>query len=155
MLHNTLKNARESLKEQVIEYFDDSMEISDTIFEITDSHVPVYTYDLLKCALDNLGLATEEPELGPAFDGSPTPVNIIAANIFETIEADLWEYWHDELEPMIDDHLERLDEIEGMEEEELDKELIAAGETKEECEELTEDEKRETLIEWENDNFTS
>jgi hypothetical protein len=28
-------------------------------------------------------MATEEPELGPAFDGKPTPVNIIAANIYE------------------------------------------------------------------------
>jgi hypothetical protein len=65
----------------------------DTIFEITDSSVPVYTGDLLRLAAENLHLATDEPELGPAFDGKPTPVNIIAANVFTHIEQALWEAW--------------------------------------------------------------
>ena len=29
--------------------------------------------------------------VGPAFDGSPTPVNIIAANVYERLTADLFE----------------------------------------------------------------
>ena len=73
----------------------DNDEPHDTIHEIADSSVPVYTYDLLQLAADNLNLAVDVPEIGPAFDGSPTPVNIIAANVFEYIEAALWEYWND------------------------------------------------------------
>ena len=53
----------------------------DTISEIADSSTPVYNYDLLRLAADNLNLGVDVPELGPAFDGEPTPVNIIAANV--------------------------------------------------------------------------
>ena len=42
------------------------------IHEIADSSVPVYTSDLLALACADTSLATDEPELGPAFDGSPT-----------------------------------------------------------------------------------
>lgn len=71
----------------------------DQIFEIADSSVPVYTGDLLRLAAENLQLATADPELGPAngsnFDGTPSPVNIIASNVFEHIEAALWDAWHE------------------------------------------------------------
>ena len=95
------ESARESfldaLEYENFESFSDlkAFEPHDMIFETADSSVPVYTYDLLTIAASDLWLATETPDLGPAFDGSPTPVNIIAANIFEAIEADLWEYWQD------------------------------------------------------------
>ena len=95
-----LKNeARESFMDSLsyegFNSWDDleSFEPHDMIFEITDSCVPIYTYDLLAVAQSNLWLATYEPEMGPAFDGSPTPTNIIAANIFEAIEQDLFEFW--------------------------------------------------------------
>ena len=65
----------------------------DAIHEIADSSVPVYTGDLLRLAAENLQLATEEPECGPAFDGSPTPVNIIAANVYAHLETTLWAAW--------------------------------------------------------------
>lgn len=71
----------------------DEREPHDQIHQIADSSVPVYTYDLLRLAADNCHLAVDEPELGPAFDGAPTPVNIIAANVFEHIEQALWEAW--------------------------------------------------------------
>ena len=88
-LHELRQNARDSLDEAV-EYGID--EIGDTIHELADGLVPVYTSDLLSLAADNLALATDEPELGPAFDGSPTPTNIIAANVYEWLTAELWEY---------------------------------------------------------------
>lgn len=59
--------------------------IYDQAFEIADSNVPVYTSDIMELAADDVSLATDEPELGPAFDGSPTPANIVAANIFERL----------------------------------------------------------------------
>ncbi|HOF89042.1 MAG TPA: hypothetical protein PLZ36_13210 [Armatimonadota bacterium] len=65
----------------------------DIIAEIADTSTPVYSGDLLRLAAENLQLATNEPELEPAFDGSPTPVNVIAANVFEAIEQALWDAW--------------------------------------------------------------
>ena len=65
----------------------------DTISEAADSNVPIYNGDLLDLAAGDNNLAYVVPELGPAFDGSPTPINIIAANVYEAIEAHLWEWW--------------------------------------------------------------
>lgn len=67
-------------------------DLHDTVHEIADGLVPVYTSDLMQLAADNLNLATDTPELGPAFDGSPTPANIVAANVYEWLEAEIWEY---------------------------------------------------------------
>jgi len=67
----------------------------DAIFEIVDGSVPIYTGDLMQLAADNISLATDEPELGPAFGGEATPVNIVAANVFEHIQQELWEYWNE------------------------------------------------------------
>ena len=71
----------------------------DAISEIADSSVPVYSHHLLRLAADNLHLAVDEPELGPAngsnFDGTPSPVNVIAANVFEHIERALWAAWQE------------------------------------------------------------
>lgn len=75
----------------------------DEIFEIADSSVPVYTSDILNLASENINLAVDVPESGPAFDGSATPVNIIAANIFEYIENALWEYWNDHKDDYLDE----------------------------------------------------
>lgn len=66
----------------------------DVIHEIADGTVPVYPSDLLALACEDVALATDSPELGPAFDGEPTPVNIIAANVFEAIETALWSEWN-------------------------------------------------------------
>ena len=76
----------------------EATEPHDAIFEIADNAVPIYTGDLLRLAAENLQLATDEPELGPAFDGKPTPVNIIAANVFEHVEAALWAAWQEDEE---------------------------------------------------------
>lgn len=91
-LSDLLDDARKELRE----YWEENpkeTEPHDRIHEIADGSVPVYTYDILQLAADNIDLATNEPELGPAFDGSPTPVNIIAANIFERIEEACWDEW--------------------------------------------------------------
>ena len=77
--------------------YHDGFEPHDIIYEVADSNVPIYNHDILQAAADDISLGTDEPELGPAFDGSPTPVNIIAANIYERIQQEMFEYW-DELE---------------------------------------------------------
>ena len=111
-MYDLYKECRQELKEQVIEYRRtiEGDEISDIISETADSNTPTHTWDILQYAANNIALAVDEPEIGPAFDGSPTPVNIIAANIYEAIEADLWEYWQEELE-------EEVAELENEEEE--------------------------------------
>ncbi len=58
--------------------------------ELADSAAPTHTQTILR-------IATEEPEIShtapdhAAFDGTFTPVNVAAANIFEAIEMALWE----------------------------------------------------------------
>ena len=92
-LDELIRDACETLRED----YDiaDVTEPHDIIFEIADSSVPTYTSDLIQLAADNIDLAISEPELGPAFGGQPTPVNIIAANVFEAIEEGLWEAWRE------------------------------------------------------------
>lgn len=71
----------------------------DAIHEIADAACPVYTYDILKLASDNWELITTVPDTGPAFDGTPTPLNIIAANIYEHLTNTLYirlEEWREE-----------------------------------------------------------
>ncbi len=84
-------NAAEELTDWLKENPDYKDEPHDTIAEIADSFTPIYYYDLLQLAANNLCLGTDEPELGPAFDGSPTPCNIIAANVYEAISNHLFE----------------------------------------------------------------
>ena len=81
-----------------------NFECSDWIHEIADSSVPVYTAELLECALEDLGLATAEPEIGPAFDGCNTAVNLIAANIYEDICEHLYEVEQKLKRKVVDNH---------------------------------------------------
>jgi len=79
--------------------------ITDIILEVADSNVPIYTSDLLDVASNDNWVATNDPSLGPAFDGSPTPTNIIAANIFEGIEENLWEFMNSEFMELLEDYV--------------------------------------------------
>jgi len=93
-MRETIESARKELREWAQDN-QDVTEPHETIFEIADASVPVYYSTILEWAAENHSLALNEPELGPAFDGTPTPVNIIAANIFELLESELWEEWQD------------------------------------------------------------
>jgi hypothetical protein len=90
---NTIEYLIELAKESLGEYDMEINDISDVIHEIADSCVPVYTIDILEVGSNDHRLMLDIPEIGPAFDGMPTPVNIIAANIFERIVSAMWEYW--------------------------------------------------------------
>ena len=66
----------------------DPGDISDLIAEIADANVPVYHGELLELAAGDLatdGVGVVAPEMGPAFDGTPTATNIIAANVYERL----------------------------------------------------------------------
>jgi len=86
------QSARKSMAEALDYDQDDGpSEPHDLIAELADSLTPVYTSDLLELAADHSAFTTDEPELGPAFGGEPTPVNIIAANVYEYLTAVLWD----------------------------------------------------------------
>ena len=78
------KDIRTDVREDA-QYLLDSKYPDDMIHEMADSHVPVYTTVLMNLAASDIGLATDEPEIGPAHDGTPTPVNIITANVYERL----------------------------------------------------------------------
>lgn len=59
------------------------------IYEIADSLVPCQTWDLLELALDNLRIASVQPEWWPSFDWSNTPINLIAANVYEFLVVEM------------------------------------------------------------------
>ena len=67
----------------------------DAITDFVDSAVPIYNSELLKLAANDTALACDEPDIGPAFDGSPTPVNIIAANVYERLSEVAHGWLHD------------------------------------------------------------
>lgn len=76
---------------------EDATDIGDIIHEVADWWVPVYYYKLLQAALSDISLAIRVPELWPAFNGENTPVNLIAANIYERIVEELWKYYNEKL----------------------------------------------------------
>ncbi len=78
------KDIRQEVRDEAQNLLD-SRYPEDMIHEWADSHVPVYTTDLMELAASDIALATDEPEVGPGFDGSPTPVNIIVANVYERL----------------------------------------------------------------------
>jgi hypothetical protein len=95
-LYTLVSDAKEELRDWANENPDET-EAHDRIFEIADSSVPVYHSDLIDLASEHHDFVTDEPELGPAsgsnFDGTNSPINIIAANVFEYIESELWDEW--------------------------------------------------------------
>jgi hypothetical protein len=82
-LWTLLKDAQAEYLERRKDYPDE--DVGDVMHEVADSHVPVYTADLMRLASEDIDLAVRVPECGPAFDGTPTPVNIVAANVYEMI----------------------------------------------------------------------
>lgn len=92
-LEDVITNAIDDLETWVKENPGDDPDYNGTLQEIADGAVPVYTHALLQMAADNNRLATNEPETGSAFDGNPTPVNIIAANVYGEIADALADRW--------------------------------------------------------------
>lgn len=95
MSETTLQDCIDSAEADLREQWEDNecrvaSDVEDDIFEIADGHVPIYNATLLEIASSNNDMAFLEPECGPAFDGTPTPINIIAANIYEAITAALY-----------------------------------------------------------------
>ncbi len=94
-LQDIIDGAVDNLREWCKDNPDGDPTYDGTLHEFADGVVPVYTGDLLDLAAGNNGLAVTTPELGPAFDGTPTPVNIIAANVYEAVNDALHVVWQE------------------------------------------------------------
>ena len=119
-LQDIIDGAISDLREWCKENPDSDPTYDGALHEFADGAVPVYNADLLDLAAGNNELALTAPEIGPAFDGTPTPINIIAANVYETVEAELHEEW-DRIEQAWeedegDEEEDRLELIRGEEE---------------------------------------
>jgi predicted GIY-YIG superfamily endonuclease len=84
-LDEIISDAKTELRERAEDSGFDLDEPHDTIHEIADGAVPVYTADLLELASDRR-VAQHENQLGPAFDGAPTIENIAAGAVYELVE---------------------------------------------------------------------
>ena len=96
--HNEAEDWEDTLDEVA------NFECQDWIHEIADSSVPVYTYNIMECAMEDMALATDVPEIGPAFDGSQTAANIVAANIYERVCNHLYEVEQKLKRKVVDNH---------------------------------------------------
>jgi hypothetical protein len=65
---------------------DGEIDIGHAAHEIADGLVPVYTAELMRIGASEVELAVTEPDCGPAFDGRPTAVNILAAVLYERLQ---------------------------------------------------------------------
>jgi len=70
-------------------------EPDDMIHEIADSSCPVYNYEILRLASENItDIGLREAEI-IGFDGTPTPVNVAVGAIYEHIAEKLQEYYNE------------------------------------------------------------
>ena len=88
----------EDLKEQAIEDLEErikwcqeneeDIEIDDTIPEVADNNIPIYTYDLLQYASNNFDLIEPNDLVGD----NPDVIKIIQCNIYEILTEELYNY---------------------------------------------------------------
>ena len=89
LVDSAIKELEERLKEEEIKTDESfAIEIDDLISEIADSHVPIYTYDLLQYASNNFDLIY--PNETWEFHRESTATSIIMANIFELLHTELY-----------------------------------------------------------------
>ena len=95
-LQDIIEDAIVDLNERLEESPDtDDQSSHDMIHEVADGGVPIYNAEILEVAAESPSIANAVPECGPAFDGTATPTNIAAANIYEAIQEALWERWRE------------------------------------------------------------
>ena len=86
-LEDSFKKLLEDNKKEILE----SKYIDDTLHEYTDGHVPIYNYDLLRLACDDLylGYKTEDNEQ----ENFESAYDIIKWNIYEKLNSIAYEWW--------------------------------------------------------------
>ena len=89
-IHELVEWAKEELRTR-IEAGDCNNEnsLSDSVSEIAESFVPVYTREILEVASSNYHLVSCEPDVWPAF-WIASPLNYLISNIYEYISEELY-----------------------------------------------------------------
>ena len=79
-----LREREEMVTEQIEEHITDYPEddITDVVWEIVDGCCPIYTWEIMEIG-SVFDICLRDIELGPAFDGSPCPLNYTATAIYE------------------------------------------------------------------------
>jgi len=85
------QSVRDEIRDEADELMDEAY-LEDRLTEIVDGWVPIYYSQLLDLAADNNELALNEPEI-LAFDGTATPINAIAGNVYEGLMAVAYAEW--------------------------------------------------------------
>jgi len=92
------KDTEQAFREYLEEYvatddrpkFLDEPDYDGTLHEYADGGVPTYTADLLSVVASDSDLWSRESELGPAYDGTPTLVNLAAGIVYEALTEHLY-----------------------------------------------------------------
>ena len=98
-LYRLEQDVKEEIDERIKDYglLDDD-DAGDTLHEIVDGTIPVYTRDLLAVAMDGPDwIAATEPEIwGILFSGEHNAVNAIAGNLYEYLYSIASEYFEEQ-----------------------------------------------------------
>ena len=100
-LEDLKETIEEQVKESINDFIDenkeckrdkvnDSIDYDGRVSEMVDSDVPIHYYDLTRLATLS-DIYHHENELPPAFDGTMTPINVIACAIYEVLMEVAWE----------------------------------------------------------------
>lgn len=89
-----LSDLEAQIRAEVADNFDEEaggtdFDPHDWLTELADGYVPIYNYDLLMLAADELWLAVDVPEIY-AFGGEHSAVNAIAGNVFEHLRGEAY-----------------------------------------------------------------
>ena len=109
-LRQCVEDARTALREWCEENrkgrdVSDDVEVDDMIWELADSYTPVYNYDALTMAAENLSAVACREVDHPAHDGKMTPANVAARAIFDLLYEELDEEWGNIRDQWRDEHL--------------------------------------------------
>ena len=72
--------------------FADDDKAYDSICEIADSHIPIYTYQVLEVAMSDLWLVYDSPAMYSS--NCQSPLQLIQANIYEHLQSKLFERYN-------------------------------------------------------------
>jgi len=93
-----------------LEYLQED-EPTERFSEIADGQVPVYTADSMGIASEDTNISMEKSDLCE----NGTPLEIINANIYEAIQAELWDYWRNEKDEIKEETQEIINALEELE----------------------------------------
>ena len=92
LVKSAIEELQDRIKEEEIKI--DEIELDDTISEIADNNIPIYTYDLLQYASNNFDLIHANDNLP---NNNPDVIQIIQFNIFDLLTDKLYNYINTEI----------------------------------------------------------